>query len=91
MYDPTLRKLGYLVRTGAPSPIVGMLARAGLRPRPLNRAVPREGHWIATCPICGREDAAYVEPGMVTWTALCTRGEMGILELHALLVVGMAA
>lgn len=91
MFDPTLRRFGYLVRVGQPSPLLAMLERAGLRPHPLNRLRPAAGHWIANCPICGAEDGAYVEPGMVTWTAGCTRGEFGIFELHALVTGTVAA
>lgn len=91
MYDPALRRFGYLVRVGAPSPLIAMLERAGLRPHPLNRVEPRAGHWAATCPLCGREDGLYVEPGMAAWTAGCIRGERSIFELHAVLIAGAAA
>ena len=89
--DRALRGLGYLVRRGAPSPLLAMAERAGLRPRPMNRMVPRDGTWILRCPLCGVEDGAFIEPGMVAWTSLCSRGEYGILEMHAVLVAGVAA
>jgi hypothetical protein len=88
---PSLRQLGYRTRCAQPSPLLAMAERAQLRPRPLCRAFPREGHWIMRCPVCGGEDGAYIEPGMVTWTTLCSRGEYSILEMHALLVAGVAA
>ena len=94
MIDPRLRRLGYKSRTGSPSPIIGMLERAGARPRPMNRAYPAEGGWIANCPFgCKAEDVLYVERGITEWLATCgcaTGG--GLLELHArLLLQGMAA
>jgi hypothetical protein len=82
---PSLRSLGYRVRVARPGPIIDMLERAGLRPHPWNRVEPRSGHWSSTCPICGEEDGLYVEPGLDTWTASCTRGEFGVLELHAVM------
>ena len=86
MYDPTLRRFGYLVRVGAPSPILAMLERAGLRPHPLNRVEPRAGHWVADCPMCGNESGLYVGPDQASWTATCVRGEFTIFELHAVLI-----
>jgi hypothetical protein len=88
MYDPSLRRLGYLVRVGRPSPILGMLGRAELRPRPLNRAFPGSGHWVADCPTCGRADALFVEPDRSSWSTSCgcVRGEAGAFELFAILM-----
>jgi len=94
MYDPSLRRLGYRVRLARPdSPIVAMLERAGLRPRPLNRAYPRDGHWLAGCPSCGRDDALFVDPNGMSWmtTCGCVRGEAGAFELFAFLMAGTAA
>jgi hypothetical protein len=91
MYDPGLRRLGYRVRLARPDGLLAMLERAQLRPRPLCRAFPQEGHWIATCPLCGAEDGMYVEPDRMTWTTLCRPGEFGLLELHAVLLTGAAA
>jgi hypothetical protein len=89
-YDPTVRRFGYLEDAQRHSPLILMLERAELRPRPLNRLYPRDGHWTATCPICGAADGLFVDPGMATWAATCTRGEFTIFELHSILLTGTA-
>lgn len=93
MYDQALRRrYGYRVRVDAPSPLIAMLRRAGARPRPLNRAYPSDGHWIATCPWCSDEDALYIEPDQDTWLTRCGCSPGGgLLELHAALVLGAVA
>ena len=93
MYDPTLRKrFGYLVTTRQPSPLLAMLDLAGFRARPMNRLFPASGHWIiGTCPLCGEEDGAFVHPDGASWSTTCRRGEFGIFELHAALLMGRAA
>lgn len=92
MTDHRLRALGYRVRTGAPSAVIGMLQRAGARPRPLNRAYPAHGHYIASCPWCAAEDTLYIEPDGATWmtTCGCSPGG-GPLELHARLLLPAVA
>lgn len=91
-YDPRLRKLGYRARTGPSSPILGMLERAGVRPRPLNRAYPAHGHYIARCPWCDAADALYVEPDGETWMTTCGCSTGGtILDLSAALILPVVA
>ena len=82
-YDPTLRRLGYLVRTGPGSPLLAMLDRAGSRTRPLNRLYPLDGHWVGSCPLCSSEDTLYVEPGLTEWSATCCGTGGSILDLQA--------
>lgn len=91
-YDPHLRKLGYRVRTGPASPVIGMLERAGARPRPLNRAYPADGHWIGRCPFCEAEDRLFVEPGLSEWSTTCGCSPGGgLVELHAALILSAMA
>lgn len=90
--EPLRRRFGYLVKIRPPSPVIGMLQRAGTRPRPLNRAYPAHGTYLGECPFCGREDAMYVEPDGETWMTTCEcdlRG--GLLDLHAALLLQAVA
>ena len=91
-YDPGLRRLGYRVRTGPPSAVIGLLQRAGTRPRPLNRAYPARATYISACPFCGLEDSCYVEPGGESWatTCGCSPGG-GLVELAAALILSAVA
>lgn len=87
-YDPRLRRLGYRVRTPAPSRLLQMLDRAGCRMRPLCRLRPLEGHWVGTCPFCSGEDRLYVEPDLAEWSTTCGCSSGGtILELQAALLL----
>ena len=92
-YNETLRhKFGYMVPTTPPSPVIGLLQKAGTRPRPLNRAYPARSTYCGDCPFCGREDACYVEPDGETWMTVCgcsTGG--GLMELMAALIITATA
>lgn len=91
-YDPGLRRLGYRVRTGPPSPLLAILGRAECRMRPLYRLRPFDGHWIGACPFCGREDACYVEPGLTEWSVTCGCSSGGtVIELSAALILAAVA
>lgn len=48
-----------------------LLAHAGLRCRPLNRASPRAGHWILDCPRCHATDAVWIWPGGAVLNTTC--------------------
>ena len=91
-YDPKLRRLGYRVPIRPPSPLIGMLQRAGTRPRPMNRAYPARATYIGDCPLCGQEDACYVEPNGEDWMTICVcAASGGLLELHAALMLQAVA
>ena len=91
-YNEGLRRLGYIVKVRPASPVIGMLERAGTRPRPLNRAHPARATYCGACPFCGREDACYVEPDGQTWmtTCGCSPGG-GLVELAAALILSAVA
>lgn len=87
-----MRRRGYRLRAPRLDPVLALLVRAGVRPRPLNREHPLDGHWIAACPWCSAEDVLYVEPDGKTWSTRCTCSPGGgLLELHAALLVGALA
>jgi hypothetical protein len=64
-----------------------MLADAGVRMRPLNRADPEQGHWIGDCPRCGKPDALFVEPGGLAFSTICGCESGGLVALFRLLLV----
>jgi hypothetical protein len=90
-HDYRLRRLGYRVPSQPPSPLLGMLDRAGCRMRPLYRARPLEGHWNGSCPLCGAEDTAYVEPGLSDWLVTCCGMRGTIYDLQAALILQASA
>ena len=91
-YDPNLRKIGYRVQVGSPSPLLALLDRSRCRMRPLYRMRPRDGHWIGACPFCQAEDACFVEPGFDEWSVTCGCSSGGtILDLIAALILSSVA
>ena len=51
--------------------LLRLVASAGLRARPLNRANPLAGHWICDCPSCHTRDGICIDRGGETFVALC--------------------
>ncbi len=92
IYNHSLRKLGYLVPTRPPSPLIATLDRAGCRMRAMYRMRPLDGHWIGACPFCKVEDQIFVEPGLTIWSTTCGCSTGGtILDLVAAMILSSVA
>lgn len=82
---PSLRQLGYQIRPPRIGTALSRLERAGIRYRALNRVEPSRGHYIGDCPVCGRTDALWIEPGGLEFSTLCGCGEGDSIDLAFLL------
>ncbi len=84
-----LRRRGFRV-AGRPTLIGQLVEDAGLQVRPMNRAAPRFGHWVADCPRCGQTDGLWIAPNWrtISTSCGCVRGDAGALALIALLLRG---
>lgn len=69
------------------TPLSRLVHDGRIRARPMNRAYPREGHWVTDCPSCGATSTVWFHPGWDSFEAICGcwKGKGGVFAFYHLL------